>query len=225
MTDRVRTAAAIGPDCERGRRFRKFGFGSCISYPWASLYGEAHIEIGSGTMIGAFNTLAVGYGPRHDYGDRCVISIGDRVILGRGSHVVAHDHVVIEDDVYTGPYVYITDQNHTYRDPDLPIGRQWPTNEPVRIGAGSWLGTNVVVLPGANIGRNVVVAAGSIVRGEIPDHSVVVGSPARVVRRYDPENGWQPPIRVRPGEENVDPEELARFAEALRLDQGYFGPT
>lgn len=214
-TDRLRTAAAIGPDCERGRRFRAFGDASCISYPWASIFGEAHIEIGAGTMIGALNTLSVGFAPGHDFGDRCVISIGDRVVLGRGSHIVGHERIVIENDVYTGPYVYITDQNHTYRDPELPIGRQWPTDDPVRIGAGSWLGTNVVVLPGADIGRNVVVAAGSIVRGEIPDHSVIAGSPAKVIRRFDSELGWQPPLRSSRDNGSTDLAELAGLAEAL----------
>ena len=214
-TDWLRRYAAIGPDCERGRRFRAFGQASCISYPWASIFGEAHIEIGTGTMIGAYNTLSVGFGPGHDFGDRCVIHIGDRVVVGRGSHIVGHDRIVIEDDVYTGPYVYITDQNHTYRDPDLPIGRQWPTDDPVRIGAGSWLGTNVVVLPGADIGRNVVVAAGSVVRGTIPDHSVIAGSPAKIIRRFDPDLGWQPPLRRPAANDVVDLEELAGLAEAL----------
>lgn len=215
VTDHVRRAAAIGPDSKRGRRFRRFGQGSCISFPWSSIFGEAHIEIGSGTMIGMHNSLTVGFGPAHDYGDRCVISIGDRVVLGRGSHIVAHESVVIEDDVYTGPYVYITDQNHTYADPELPIGRQWPTEAPVRIGAGSWLGTNVVVLPGADIGRNVVVAASSIVRGEIPDHSVVVGSPARVIRQWDPDAGWQPPIRRGPNPTGLSEEQFAELAKQL----------
>lgn len=225
MTDRVRRAAAIGPDTRRGGRFRRFGPGSCISFPWASIFGEDHIEIGSGTMIGVHSSLAVGFGPGHDFGDRCVISIGDRVVLGRGSHIVAHDRIVIEDDVFTGPYVYITDQNHTYADPEVPIGRQWPTEDPVRIGAGSWLGTNVVVLPGADIGRNVVVAAGSIVRGQIPDRSVVVGSPARVIRRWDPERGWQPPMRRHLDDGGLDPEQLAHLADELgvRTDpQGRF---
>jgi acetyltransferase-like isoleucine patch superfamily enzyme len=84
--------------------------------------------------------------------------------------------------VFTGPYVYITDQNHGYADPDAPIGRQLPVNDPVEIGAGSWLGAGAIVLPGARIGRNVVVAAGAVVtRGEIPDYSVVAGVPARPV--------------------------------------------
>jgi acetyltransferase-like isoleucine patch superfamily enzyme len=125
-----------------------------------------------------------------------VLRIGDRCVIGRGSHVIAHESVVIGDDVFAGPYVYITDQNHGYRDPDVPIGRQLPVNAAVSIGAGSWLGAGAIVLPGACIGRNVVVAAGSVVRGVIPDRCVVTGVPARVVRVYAPGEGWPrvPPI-------------------------------
>ncbi len=72
---------------------------------------------------------------------------------------MGHWEIVIGDDIQTGPYVYITDQNHTYLDPVEPIGRQWPTEAPVRIGSGSWLGANAVILPGAQIGEHVVVAA------------------------------------------------------------------
>ncbi len=72
----------------------------------------------------------------------------------------------------------------------MPIGRQVPLNSAVRIGAGSWLGAGAIVLPGTLIGRNVVVAAGSVVRGIVPDHCVVAGVPARVVRMYEPDAGW-----------------------------------
>ena len=58
------------------------------------------------------------------------------------------------------------------------------------IGAGSWLGAGVIVLPGAVIGRNVVAAAGSVVRGVVPDCCVIAGVPARVVREYVTGNGW-----------------------------------
>jgi acetyltransferase-like isoleucine patch superfamily enzyme len=106
---------------------------------------------------------------------------------------VAHYSIVIGDDVYTGPYVYITDQNHSYADPDMPIGRQWPVNTAVSIGDGTWLGAGTVILPGASIGRNVVVAAGSVVRGTVPDRCVVAGVPARIVREYVSETGWSRP--------------------------------
>ncbi len=102
---------------------------------------------------------------------------------------------MIGDDVWTGPYVYITDQNHGYEDPDTPIGQQFPVNRPVSIGAGSWLGAGAIILPGARIGRNVVVAAGAVVRGDIPDQCVVAGVPAKIVREHT-KAGWQPSRKV-----------------------------
>jgi Hexapeptide repeat of succinyl-transferase len=119
-----------------------------------------------------------------------VLQIGDRCVIGRGSHIVAHHSLLIGDDVFTGPYVYITDQNHGYDDPHVPIGRQMPLNAAVQIGSGSWLGAGAVVLPGTRIGCNVVVAAGSVVRGTVPDRCVVAGVPARIVREYVPGDGW-----------------------------------
>ena len=63
--------------------------------------------------------------------------------------------------------MYITDQNHGYADLDLPISQQVMPERPVSIGSGSWLGHGTVVLPGATIGRHVVVGANSVVTGEI----------------------------------------------------------
>jgi acetyltransferase-like isoleucine patch superfamily enzyme len=131
--------------------------------------------------------------PGHDLGDKPVLQVGSRCVIGRGSHIVAHYSILISDDVFTGPYVYITDQNHGYADPDVPIGRQWPVNMAVSIGAGTWLGAGAVILPGACIGRNVVVAAGSVVRGTVPDRCVVAGVPARIVREYVSGTGWSRP--------------------------------
>ena len=119
-----------------------------------------------------------------------VVRIGDRCMIGRGSHIVGHFQVEIGDDVHTGPYVYITDQNHGYEDPDEVVHAQWPSDVPVLIGNGSWLGTGVVILPGTVLGRNVVVGAGAVVRGTFPDHCVIAGVPARIVRRYVPGSGW-----------------------------------
>jgi acetyltransferase-like isoleucine patch superfamily enzyme len=86
----------------------------------------------------------------------------------------------------------LTDQNHGYADPAEPIGRQMPLNAAVRIGSGCWLGAGAIILPGACLGRNVVVAAGSVVRGTFPDRCVVAGVPARIVREYVPGDGWSP---------------------------------
>jgi acetyltransferase-like isoleucine patch superfamily enzyme len=120
-----------------------------------------------------------------------VIKIGDRCLIGKDSGIVGHLQIEIGDDVWTGHHVYITDQNHDYRDVSLPISKQAMPERPVLIGDGSWLGYGTVVLPGARIGKHVVIGANSVVSGEIPDYSVAVGSPARVVRRWTADGGWQ----------------------------------
>ncbi|HUN31128.1 MAG TPA: acyltransferase [Trebonia sp.] len=183
----------------RGRAFREFGRGTVMAFPTGAVYGENWIALGEDTVIGAFVTVSAGLVPGQDLGPDPVLRIGNRCVIGRGSHIVAHADIKIGDDVWTGPYVYITDQNHGYEDPDMPIGRQWPVNNPVEIGAGTWLGAGAIVLPGARIGRNVVVAAGSVVRGEVPDHCVVAGVPAKVVRKRT-EIGWARPDDVHKAE-------------------------
>lgn len=185
-------AGTITAGTAAGRRFAAFGPHSLMAFPPGSVYGEQWIAVGDATMIGAQVTLCAGMAPGHDLGPDPVLRLGSGCVIGRGSHIVAHHSIDIGDDVFTGPYVYITDQNHTYADPDTPIGRQWPVNAPVRIGAGSWLGTGAIILPGADVGRNVVVAAGAVVRGKVPDRCVVAGVPARVIREHVPGLGWVP---------------------------------
>jgi acetyltransferase-like isoleucine patch superfamily enzyme len=181
---------AIGPNDRLGRRFGAMGPGACLLFPQGSIYNEHHIRIGAGTMVGPNTCITAGMAPGQKMPTDPVVTIGARCIIGRGSHIVGHWSIEIGDDIQTGPYVYITDQNHTYTDPVEPIGRQWPTEAAVKIGSGSWLGANVVVLPGAQIGEHVVVAAGAVVRGTIPDRCVVAGVPAKVVRRWVDGRGW-----------------------------------
>jgi acetyltransferase-like isoleucine patch superfamily enzyme len=175
--------AAIGPETTRGRRFGKFGESSVICFPWATIFNEQFIHIGANTMIGPQVALSAGMLPGQDCITNPVVSIGDRCLIGRGSGIVGHLSIEIGDDVWTGHHVYVTDQNHGYADPDLPISQQSQPERPVRIGSGSWLGHGCVVLPGAQIGRNVVIGANAVVTGTIPDHSVAVGAPARVIKR------------------------------------------
>jgi acetyltransferase-like isoleucine patch superfamily enzyme len=182
---------AIGPDSAAGRRFGRFGAGSIICFPANTIFNERYIHIGEGTMIGPDVTLSAGMVP----GQKClsdpVVSIGDRCLIGKGSGIVGHFGIQIGHDVWTGHHVYITDQNHGYDDITRPISQQSQPERPVTIGDGSWLGFGTVVLPGANIGRHVTIGANSVVTGDIPDYSVAVGAPARVIRRYVEGAGWQ----------------------------------
>ena len=194
----MRWAGSIGPQHRLGRRFHTFGAGSLVCFPPGDCVGVEHISIGASSLIAPNVTMSVGMAPGQPLPSGAispVLRIGDRALIGRGSHLVAHQSVVIGDDVITGPNCYVTDQNHVYADPATPIGRQWPANDPVEIGPGSWLGSGAVILPGTRLGRNTVVGAGSVVRGAFPDHVVLAGIPARVVRRYEPGSGWQPDLR------------------------------
>ncbi|MEU3164889.1 acyltransferase [Streptosporangium sp. NPDC006930] len=214
----VRAAGTITPVSPAGYRFRRLGEGACLSFPPGAIFGEAWIEIGDHTLIGERVSISAGMGPGVDLGPDSIVRIGGSCSIGRGTHIVGHQSIDIGDDVFTGPYVYITDQNHVYDDPEAPIGRQWPRNNPVSIGSGSWLGTGAIILPGTRIGRQCVVAGGAVVRGEFPDHSVIAGIPAKVVRHYVPGQGWLPPhLDAVENAETVDAMETARTVEVTRV--------
>ena len=185
-------ASAITKDTARGRKFKHFGEGSLISFPWVTIYNEHYIEIGRDTMLGPYCALSAGMMPGQQCVTSPVVRIGDRCLIGRGSGIVGHLAIDIGNDVWTGHHVYITDQNHGYEDVTRPISKQTQPEQPVTIGDGSWLGTGTVVLPGSRIGRHVAVGANSVVTGELPDYSVAVGAPARVIKRYDATSGWLP---------------------------------
>ena len=190
LHDSLARYAGIGPDERRGRRFGSFGRGSYIMWPTTTIFNEQYIHIGNETLIGAHVALSAGMVP----GQKCltdkVVVIGDRCLIGRGSGIVGHFSIEIGNDVWTGHHVYITDQNHGYEDITRPISRQSQPERAVVIGDGSWLGHGTVVLPGVRIGKHVVVGANSVVTSDIPDYSVAVGVPARVVRRYVEGDGW-----------------------------------
>lgn len=193
VTEWVRIHGSIGPETSRGRQFAAFGEGSIICHPFTTIFNEQYIEIGRDTMIGPNVALSAGMVPGQSCVTSPVVKIGDRCLIGRGSGIVGHLAIEIGNDVWTGHHVYITDQNHGYENVDIPISLQTQPELPVTIGDGSWLGYGTVVLPGARIGRHVAVGANSVVTGELPDFSVAVGAPARVVKRFAPDRGWYRP--------------------------------
>ncbi|WP_138902075.1 acyltransferase [Streptomyces albidochromogenes] len=212
----VQRTGAVSAESPGRLRFGSIGAGTRLAFPQGTVFGEEWIHLGEHCIIGEQVTLTAGMMPGLDLGPDPILRLGNGVVLGRGSHVIADTTVTVGDDCYFGPYVYVTSTNHSYDDPDVPVGKQWPRTEPVEMGPGCWIGTGAVILPGARLGRNVVVAAGAVVRGEVPDHAVVAGAPARVVRGWDAEKGWQPPLRTPapvPIPEGVTPEQLVALAE------------
>lgn len=181
---------SIGPSDRAGKLFGRFGEGSIICFPHNTIFNERYIHIGTGTMIGPQVTLSAGMVPGQACLSDPVVRIGDRCLIGKGSGIVGHFGIEIGNDVWTGHHVYITDQNHGYEDITRPISQQSQPERAVTIGDGSWLGYGTVVLPGATIGKHVTIGANSVVTGHIPDYSVAVGSPAKVIRRYVDGEGW-----------------------------------
>jgi len=184
-----------GPASAHAQRFGAVGPGAAFAWPPGPTMNGQLIRIGAGSLIGPEVSLSVGMWPDEalEATDGWVIRIGDRVNIGRRCAIVGRQRIDIGDDVTFASDVYVTDHNHRYDDPDVPVARQWVDSAPVTVGPGCWLGARTVLLPGTTLGRNVVVAAGSVVRGRIPDHAVVAGVPGRVIRQYE-DGQWEPPI-------------------------------
>ena len=176
----------------RGKKFAAFGERSMIMWKPTTIFNERYISIGSDTLIGPDVALSAGMVPGQECLTNPVVRIGDRCLIGRGSGIVGHLGIDIGNDVWTGHHVYITDQNHGYERVDIPISMQTQPEKMVVIGDGSWIGAGSVILPGSHIGKHVAIGANSVVNGVIPDYSVAVGTPARVVKRYSEESGWIP---------------------------------
>lgn len=181
LWEKLTVRAAIVAGTRRAARFGAFGQGSLICFPPTALFGESSIHVGRDTMVGPHCSITVGMVPGQELFAPRMLTIGDRCVIGRGSSIAAHLSIEIGDDVYFGPNVYVTDQNHGNSDPDLPVGRQTQPEQEVVIGARSWLATGVVVTPGVTIGEGVTVGANSVVTRDLPDGCTAAGAPARVL--------------------------------------------
>ena len=76
----------------------------------------------------------------------------------------------------------------------VPVKNQPSISGEIVIGDGTWLGMNATVLAGSHIGKNCVVAAHSVVKGDFPDYCVLGGVPSRILKQYNKETGkWEKP--------------------------------
>lgn len=162
----------------RVRRFHRFGAGSILHRPtW--LYGPHQIGVGDGSVLLRGVWLSV---EREAWGNPApVLDIGDRVWVRPFCTISAARSIVIEDDVVLGSMVTVIDSDHTWDAGIDNVLFNPVTSAPVRVGKGTWLADRVAVLKGSDIGEHCIVGTNSVVRGKIPDYSIAVGAPARVV--------------------------------------------
>jgi acetyltransferase-like isoleucine patch superfamily enzyme len=171
IRDRL-AARAFAPD------FAAFGAGSRFALP-VEVDNPQAIAIGSDVYLGPGCLLWT-------QGEQVTLEIGDGTSVTGYCVFSACSHVRLGPSVLMGRGVHVTDHNHGRHDPGAPILEQGLDDvAPVEIGAGAWLGDNVMVLPGVTIGRGAVIGANSVVMDDVPDRVVAVGAPARVVSRLD----------------------------------------
>jgi acetyltransferase-like isoleucine patch superfamily enzyme len=110
------------------------------------------------------------------------LRVGDKAVFGRDNTVNCYLDIEFGARTLVADWVYVCDFDHRFDDLAVPIKDQGIVKTPVRIGPDCWLGTKVSVLRGTRIGRGTVLGAHAVARGEIPEYSIAVGAPARVVR-------------------------------------------
>lgn len=141
------------------------------------------INIGDGTRIWSFTHILKGakIGSLCNIGENVFIEnsvlIGDRVTIKNGVQI--WDGIQIEDDVFIGPNVTFTNDRHPFSN-----NRNYKL-EMTLVKKGSSIGANATILPGLEIGCNAVIGAGAVVTRSVPDNSVVVGNPAKIIKRVD----------------------------------------
>lgn len=109
------------------------------------------------------------------------LEIGDR--SGVGQNTDLSGHIVIGKDVMMGPNCQMRTYSHAHDRIDIPMDQQGFEPERVmHIGDDVWIGSNVIVLPGANIGSHCIIGAGAVVTKDVPDYAIVGGVPAKIIR-------------------------------------------
>ena len=126
------------------------------------------------------------------------IFIGDKVIINMNCTFVDNNRIDIGNNVLIAPNVQIYTATHSVR-LDERMVQDWSEGEeicrtyalPVKIEDGVWIGGGTIILPGVTIGRNSVIGAGSVVTRSIPENSVAVGNPCRVIKQIDNEKSHE----------------------------------
>lgn len=156
-------------DCDRIGHLSRLGEGRAI------VDNRGTIEIGERTrLMGRFAPVEL----RTGNGARLVI--GDRTLINYGTTIQVAESVEIGSDIDIGPYCVISDTEVGALDSPDPAPPR-----PIVIGSRAWLATRVIIRPGAVIGEGTVVAAASVVEGELPPWVIAGGTPAKVIRHLD----------------------------------------
>ncbi|GAA4475846.1 acyltransferase [Rhodococcus olei] len=135
--------------------------------------GLSRLEIGRWVHIGDGNAIRCHEGS---------LRIGDKVVFGKDNVVNTYLDIEIGASTLVADWCYICDFDHRMDDVNTPIKDQGIVKGPVRIGPDTWIAAKVTVLRNTITGRGCVLGAHAVVKGEVPDYSIAVGAPAKVVK-------------------------------------------
>ena len=139
---------------------------------------QGRLEVGAGVLFepGVWIT-----GP-----DEARIRIGEGTFLNRNVMVAAVELVEIGANCMFANGCFVTDGNHRFDDPELPVPWQgFTTKGPTRVGDNVWCGANVVITSGVTVGERCVIGANSVVTQDLPPFSIAGGIPARVLKSVE----------------------------------------
>ena len=164
--------------------FKSFGKSSVIMFPYR-IWNKDRVEIGSNIHIGPFSFFAVSKEFKAQRFNP-VLKLGDNLNVGSNLFISCIDNIKIENNVIISHRVSITDHEHGFDNPNIPVSEQsLKKGGPVLIKEGSFIGLNAVIMPGVTIGKNSVIGASSVVTRSVPDYSVAVGIPAKIFKEYN----------------------------------------
>ena len=162
------------------KKFKFYGQNVNIYFP-ENIIGDEYISIEDNVYIGKDASILVL--ETKDFLPNLIIE--KNVKIRRSFHAVCINEIKIAEDVLIADNVLITDNIHGYQDIDIPIRLQpLESKGKIKIGEGTWLGENVSVIC-STIGKHSIIGANSVVVYDIPSYSIAVGSPAKVIKRYD----------------------------------------
>jgi acetyltransferase-like isoleucine patch superfamily enzyme len=152
--------------------------------------GRSRIDFGKNLTTGSYCRIEAVILNNTDVDGPEKIRFGHNVILNDSVHIASNQLVTIGNNVLIASKVFITDHNHgTYvgsgTSPLIPPNERPISGGDVHIEDDVWIGEFVSIMPGVTIGKGSVIGATSVVTKSIPEYSIAVGIPAKVIKRYN----------------------------------------
>ena len=172
--ERVDLRVSTPEEREQGKRQAQLVFKLNHTMPMTDEYADILAELFGDNIGEGSNVAAPIQGACLDR-----VKIGRNVFINSNLLAMARGGITIEDDVMIAANVSLISNNHD------PYERQVLTCKPVTVKQGAWIGAGATVLPGVTVGKYAIVGAAAVVTHDVPDHAVVVGNPAKVIKTLD----------------------------------------